>query len=109
MGMQSQLSASRTMSRSELESCALVTKLPPAHDPASGPKHYEGFLVLDLRVGLPLILSLDGRKRLVTSRIRKLRPLAAGLFMVETGNSYYTVKTLLPESLVETEVEASSA
>ena len=107
--MQSQLSPSRTMSRSELESCAIVTKLPPAHDPAQGPKHYEGFLVLDLRVGLPLILSLDGRKRLVTSRIRRIRPLARGLSMVETGNSYYTVKTLMPESLIETELEASGA
>jgi len=95
------------MSRSELEACAIVTKHPPRHDSARRPKRYEGLLVVDLRVGRPLILSLDGRRRLVTSRIRKLSPVGAGVFELETGNSRYTVRTLVPESLVETEASAA--
>ena len=99
-----------TLRRDELEACARVTKLDPARtdtDPERAGKRYEGMLACDVRVGVPLILMLNGRRRLVTSTIRQIQPLAAGTMEVQTSNSRYYVRRLLPESLVETDDTAA--
>lgn len=96
--------------RNELEACARVTKLEratAANDPAREGKHYEGMLAYDVRVGLPLILVLGGKRRLVTSRIRKIQPISSAMMEVQTSNSRYYVRRLLPESLVETDDSAA--
>lgn len=97
--------------REELEACARVTKLHPtsaANDPAREGKQYEGMLAYDVRVGRPMVLMLSGNKRrLVTSTIRRINPISSAMMEVETSNSRYYVRRLLPESLVETDDSAA--
>ena len=96
--------------REELEACARVTKLHPtsaANDPAREGKQYEGMLAYDVRVGRPMVLVLNGKRRLVTSTIRKINPISSAMMEVETSNSRYYVRRLLPESLLETDDSAA--
>ena len=96
--------------REELEACARVTKLHPtsaANDSAREGKQYEGMLAYDVRVGRPMVLVLNGKRRLVTSTIRKINPISSAMMEVETSNSRYYVRRLLPESLLETDDSAA--
>lgn len=110
VGMRTHVDPITNLRRAELEACARVTKLNPsaaANDPAREGKHYEGMLAHDVRVGQPMVLVLGGKRRLVTSTIRKINPITSAMMEVETSNSRYYVRRLLPESLVETDDSAA--
>lgn len=93
--MPKQVDAVRLMRRGEVEACARVTRLCSSHDPTAREQRYEGMLMCDVRVGVPLVLVLDGRRRLVTSMIQRVDPVGVGVVEVQTSNSRYSVHRLV--------------
>lgn len=92
--MSKQVDAVRLMRRGEIEACARVTRLCSNRNPTAREQRYEGILLCDVRVGVPLVLVLDGRRRLVTSMIQRVEPVGVGVVEVETSNSRYSVHRL---------------
>ncbi|WP_181197410.1 hypothetical protein [Enhygromyxa salina] len=45
---------------------------------------------------MPLVLVLGGRRRLVTSMIRSIEPVSIDLMFIETSNSRYRVRRVVP-------------
>jgi hypothetical protein len=90
--------AVRLMRRCEVEACAQVTRLHTSKDPAAREQRYEGMLLCDIRVGAPLVLILDGRRRLVTSMIQRVEPVADDLVEVQTSHSRYSIRRLVMRS-----------
>jgi hypothetical protein len=81
--------------RGELETCVCVTRTHSRGFPNADERRYEGMLMSDVRVGVPLVVVLNGRRRLVTSVIRKIEPMSPELMYVETFNSRYRVRRLV--------------
>jgi hypothetical protein len=71
-----------------LNACAKVNRESP--DQAE----YLGLLMSEPEVGTPLVLALDGRKRLTTSSIRKIESGPNNSLYVDTANSRYWIRRL---------------
>lgn len=93
--MPKQVDAVRLMRRGEIEACARVTRLCSSQNPTAREQRYEGILLCDVRVGVPLVLVLDGHRRLVTSMIQQVEPVGAGVVEVQTSNNRYSIHRLV--------------
>jgi hypothetical protein len=93
--MSSFVERAKLIRKGELEACASVTRLQSNNRPDEGERHYEGMLVCDVRVGTPLVLVANGRRRLVTSSVRRIEPISRDVVYVETSNSRYHVRRLV--------------
>lgn len=93
--MPNEAHAVKLMRRSELETCARVTRLRSSQHPDAREKHYEGMLLCEVRVGVPLVLVLNGRRRLVTSTIKRVEAVEANVIEVETSNNRYSIHRLV--------------
>ncbi len=71
-----------------LDACAKVTRESP--DQAD----YVGLLMSEPELGAPLVLALDDRQRLTTSRIQRIEPGPDDTVYVHTENSRYWVRRL---------------
>lgn len=67
-------------------------------DAAAREHRYEGMLLCEVRVGVPLVLVLDGRRRLVTSMIQRVEPAADDVVEVQTSNSRYAIRRFMMRS-----------
>ena len=86
--------AENFVTRNQLEACTKLTRLRSRHYPNEGELDFYGLLLSDLRVGTSLVLLLEPRHRLVTSRIRRIHPISPDTVEVETGNSRYRLHQL---------------
>lgn len=71
-----------------LETCAKVNRESP--DQAE----FVGLLMSEPEVGAPLVLALDDRKRLTTTRIQRIEPGPNESIYVDTANSRYWIRRL---------------
>ncbi|HLT39388.1 MAG TPA: hypothetical protein VK034_24060 [Enhygromyxa sp.] len=55
---------------------------------------YLGLLMSDPEVGAPLVLALDDRQRLTTSRVQRIEPGPDDSLYVHTRNSLYWIRKL---------------
>jgi hypothetical protein len=90
--MPNKVDALRLMRKYEVEACAQVTRLCTSKDTTAREHRYEGMLLCEVRVGVPLVLVLDGRRRLVTSMIQRVGPVADDVVEVQTSNSRYAIR-----------------
>jgi hypothetical protein len=96
--MPNKVGAVRLMRRCEIEACAQVTRLYTSKGAAAREHRYEGMLLCEVRVGVPLVLVLDGRRRLVTSMIQRVEPVTDDVVEVQTSNSRYSIRRLVMPS-----------
>jgi hypothetical protein len=96
--MPNKVDAVRLMRRCEVEACAQVTRLCTSKDATARQHRYEGMLLCEVRVGVPLVLVLDGRRRLVTSMIQRVEPAADDIVEVHTSNSRYAIRRFMMRS-----------
>lgn len=82
----------RLIRSGDIKECVCVTRTNARGSAEAGGRRYLGVLMCEVRVGVSLVVALDGLRRLVTSTIRKVEPVSATLLYVETSNSRYRVR-----------------
>ena len=78
----------KLIARWVLEACAKVNRESP--DQAE----FVGLLMSEPKLGAPLVLALDDRTRLTTSKIRRIEPGPNDSIYADTANSRYWIRRL---------------
>jgi hypothetical protein len=82
-----------TVERWFLQKCASVSRC-SATNPTVVESEYQGLLMTEPTIGLPLVLMLEQGRRLKTSRITRIMAAADGETYVDTTNNRYRIRRL---------------
>ncbi|MFO7567817.1 MAG: hypothetical protein R6X02_34575 [Enhygromyxa sp.] len=85
----------KTLGRWVLQACAKVRREAPER------AEFLGLLLSEPEVGAPMVLALGQRRRLTTTRVKRIEDGPEGSIYVYTGNSVYWVRRLSQLGLAE--------